>query len=55
VPEKTAPPEITIANNPKLGSVTVPEPRDDMHLSLVTAVFVFGDLKSSFCFQVENI
>jgi hypothetical protein len=40
-PKRIAEPEIIVATNPKPGSVTVPEERDDAQLTLLTAISAF--------------
>jgi hypothetical protein len=41
--KKTTPPEVIVTIYTTLGSVTVPEVRDDTQLTLLTAVSVFGN------------
>jgi hypothetical protein len=41
--KKIALPEAIVATNPKLGSVTVPQSRDDAQLALLIAISAFGD------------
>jgi hypothetical protein len=42
-PQRIAQPEVIVATNTKPGSVTVPEERDDVQLTLLTAISAFGD------------
>jgi hypothetical protein len=42
-PKRIAQPEVIVATNPKPGSVTVPEERNDAQLTLLTAISAFGD------------
>jgi hypothetical protein len=42
-PKRIAQREVIVATNAKLGSVMVPEERDDAQLTLLTAISAFGD------------
>jgi hypothetical protein len=41
-PKRIAQPEVIVATNTKPGSVTVPEERDDVQLTMLTVISMFG-------------
>jgi hypothetical protein len=50
-----ASPEVIAVTNPKLGSLMAPEVHNEMHLILLREIPAFGNLTSSFYFQVKTI